>query len=100
MSLFRRRTPPPSSPEAGHVPPPGPAPAMEQAPDHDLVARAQRGDRAAFAALYDRYLNGVYRYCYRLLGSREAAEDANTEVFLRALAALPGYRAGSYRSWL
>lgn len=68
--------------------------------DEELVARAQAGDREAFAALYDRYLPGIYRYCLRLLGSREAAEDTNTEVFMRALAALPAYRAGAFRSWL
>lgn len=73
---------------------------MTPASDEELVARAQAGDREAFATLYDRYLPGVFRYCYRLLGSREAAEDANTEVFMRALAALPVYRAGSFRSWL
>ena len=70
------------------------------APDEELVARAQRGDRDAFGALYDRYLPRVYAYCYRVLGEREAAEDANTEVFMRALNALPAYRAGSFRSWL
>lgn len=68
--------------------------------DEELVALAQRGDREAFGALYDRYLPRVYGYCYRLLGEREAAEDANTDVFMRALAALPAYRAGSFRSWL
>jgi RNA polymerase sigma-70 factor (ECF subfamily) len=68
--------------------------------DEELVARAQAGEREAFGALYDRYLPRVYGYCYRLLGSREAAEDANTEVFMRALAALPTYRSGSFRSWL
>jgi RNA polymerase sigma-70 factor (ECF subfamily) len=68
--------------------------------DEALVALAQGGEREAFAALYDRYLPPVYGYCYRLLGEREAAEDANTEVFLRALAALPAYRAGSFRGWL
>jgi DNA-directed RNA polymerase specialized sigma24 family protein len=35
-----------------------------------------------------------------MLGTREAAEDANTEIFMRALAALPAYRAGEFRSWL
>jgi RNA polymerase sigma-70 factor (ECF subfamily) len=68
--------------------------------DEDLVVSAQRGERAAFGALYDRYLPRVYAYCYRLLGNREAAEDANTEVFMRALTALPAYRAGSFRSWV
>ena len=68
--------------------------------DEELAARAQRGDREAFGALYDRYLPRVYGYCHRLLGEREAAEDANAEVFMRALAALPAYRTGSFRSWL
>ncbi|HEU0116576.1 MAG TPA: sigma-70 family RNA polymerase sigma factor, partial [Thermomicrobiales bacterium] len=68
--------------------------------DERLVERAQRGEREAFAALYDRYLPRVYGYCLRLLGSREAAEDANADVFMRALIALQGYRAGSFRSWL
>jgi RNA polymerase sigma-70 factor (ECF subfamily) len=68
--------------------------------DEDLVARAQQGEREAFGALYDRYLPRVYAYCYRLLGEREAAEDANTEVFMRTLSALPAYHVGSFRSWL
>ncbi|HEU0113062.1 MAG TPA: sigma-70 family RNA polymerase sigma factor [Thermomicrobiales bacterium] len=68
--------------------------------DERLVERAQRGEREAFAALYDRYLPRVYGYCLRLLGSREAAEDANADVFMRALIGLPGFRAGSFRSWL
>jgi RNA polymerase sigma-70 factor (ECF subfamily) len=64
-----------------------------------LVARAQV-DRAAFAPLYERYLDPVYRYCYRRLGTREAAEDATSVVFAKALAALPEYRAGSFPAWL
>jgi RNA polymerase sigma-70 factor (ECF subfamily) len=68
--------------------------------DEELVAWVQRGEREAFGVLYDRYLPRVYAYCYRLLGQREAAEDTNTEVFMRALAALPVFRAGSFRSWL
>jgi RNA polymerase sigma-70 factor (ECF subfamily) len=68
--------------------------------DEELVARAQQGEREAFGVLYDRYLSRVYAYCYRLLGEREAAEDANTEVFMRTLSALPTYHVGSFRSWL
>ena len=84
MPQFRRRSPPWNA----------------ATPDDELVAQAQRGEREAFAALYDRYLARVYGYCCRLLGAREAAEDATTEVFMRALAALPAYRTGSFRSWL
>jgi RNA polymerase sigma-70 factor (ECF subfamily) len=69
--------------------------------DDALVSAAQRDSRA-FAALYLRYVDPVYRYCDRRLGSREAAEDATSLVFAKALAALPRYRtsSGSFRSWL
>jgi RNA polymerase sigma factor (sigma-70 family) len=84
MVLSRRRSPPQSA----------------ITPDEDLVARAQRGDREAFATLYNRYLPRVYGYCCRMLSEREAAEDATTDVFMRALSGLPSCRAGSFRSWL
>jgi RNA polymerase sigma-70 factor (ECF subfamily) len=66
-----------------------------------LVARAQH-NRQDFALLYRQYLPHVYRYCYRRLGSREAAEDATSQVFAQALAAFPRFedRGGSFRSWL
>lgn len=68
--------------------------------DEALVIYAQGGEREAFGALYDRYLPRFHGYCYQLLGNREAAEDATTEVFLRALAALPAFSTGSFRAWL
>lgn len=81
----------------------GPAvpPAGDRADPSDgvLVAAAQ-ADRQAFAPLYDRYVDPVYRYCLRRLGSREAAEDATSQVFAKALAALPAYRDRSFRGWL
>ncbi len=69
------------------------------ADDAALFAHAQR-DREAFGSLYDRYAEPVYRYCYRRLGSHEAAADATSQTFLKALAALPRYRAESFRGWL
>lgn len=71
----------------------------DEAEDAALVAAARR-DRRAFAPLYRRYVDPVYRYCHRRLGSREAAEDVTSLVFARALVALPGYRDGSFRGWL
>lgn len=67
--------------------------------DLQQVARAQR-DPAAFEPLYDRYLDQIYAFCYRRLGSREPAEDATSQVFVRAIAALPGFQAISFRGWL
>src|SRR5215208_792054 len=63
---------------------------------------AAKADLRDFAPLYARYFDPVYRYCYRRLGHPEAAADATSHVFAKALAALPGYRedAPSFRSWL
>jgi RNA polymerase sigma-70 factor (ECF subfamily) len=71
-------------------------------PDDDarLAAGAKR-DPAAFAALYRRYVDAVYRYCYHRMGTREQAEDATSQVFLKVLAGLPTRREEeSFRSWL
>lgn len=70
-----------------------------QPTDQTLVEAAQR-DPAQFAALYDRYLDPIYAYCDRRLGTRELTEDATSQVFLQALAALPKFRAHSFRAWL
>ncbi len=63
------------------------------------IALAQR-DPAAFAPLYEHYADDVYRYCFRRLGNPEAAADATSRVFARALSALPRYHDRSFRSWL
>jgi RNA polymerase sigma-70 factor (ECF subfamily) len=69
--------------------------------DAELVAAALI-DRAAFAPLYQQYVDPVFRYCLRRLGNRESAEDATSMVFARVLAGLAGYREGqaTFRSWL
>ena len=69
--------------------------------DARVVALA-KSDLRAFAPLYARYFDPVYRYCYRRLGHPEAAADAAAQVFAKALAGLSGYRedAPSFRSWL
>jgi RNA polymerase sigma-70 factor (ECF subfamily) len=78
-----------------------PQPANQSASDADLVAMA-RYDRQGFALIYARYLDPVHRYCYRRLGSREAAEDATSLIFAKAWQALPRLqlKQASFRSWL
>lgn len=56
-----------------------------------LVERAGDGDRQAFAALYDRYLDQVYGYIRRRVGRREVAEDLCSEVFLNALRSIGSF---------
>lgn len=54
-----------------------------------LVARATRGDAAAFDALVRRHLPGALIAAERLLGERADAEDLVQDAFLRALDRLP-----------
>jgi len=51
-------------------------------PDADLFARWQRGDEEAFEALVRRHQLRVFRLLWRMLGSREEAEDVAQEAFL------------------
>jgi len=50
--------------------------------DAALLARIAAGDQTAFAVLYDRHSAPLYRRTRRLLGEREAAEDAVQTAFL------------------
>jgi len=57
---------------------------VEDFEDLDLWRRSQTGDRDAFAALFDRYANAVYRFCFRSTVDWAAAEDLTSTVFLEA----------------
>ena len=46
-----------------------------------LLTRVARGDRVAFAELYDRYASAVYGACLRVLRETQAAEDAAQDAF-------------------
>jgi RNA polymerase sigma-70 factor (ECF subfamily) len=85
----------PENPAAGATVP-SPHAGLE---DAALVAAA-RTDPRAFTTLYERYADRVHRYCYLKLGSREAAEDATSQVFLEALDDLGRYRGGYFAGWL
>jgi RNA polymerase sigma-70 factor (ECF subfamily) len=48
----------------------------------ELLRRSADGDEEAFVALYRRFQGGIYRFAWRMTGSREAAEDVTQETFL------------------
>jgi RNA polymerase sigma-70 factor (ECF subfamily) len=79
-----------------------PAALDESFTDDGLVMRA-RGDRSAFAALYDHYYPRVLRYCLRRLFVREVAEDVVADVFLQIARSLRGFEGATqtdFRRWL
>jgi RNA polymerase sigma-70 factor (ECF subfamily) len=66
-----------------------------------LVRAAQQGDRPAFAALVEAYWDRLYRFLYQLTRDRHQAEDLAQEAFLKALANLDRFAAGTnFRAWL
>ncbi len=73
--------------------------------DADLI-RAAQADPAEFAAVYERYVDPIYRYCVTRVGSPADAEDATSQTFARAFGALSTFRSrpdlagGGVRSWL
>ena len=57
--------------------------------DEQLVALFRAGHEEAFRAIHDRYRQRLFAYTRQMLaGSRQDAEDALQDVFVRAYAAL------------
>jgi RNA polymerase sigma-70 factor (ECF subfamily) len=67
----------------------------------DVVARAQRGDRAAFAELFRRHRGDVARLVFRMLGPSADSEDVVQEVFLQVHRSLAEFRGqAKFSTWL
>jgi RNA polymerase sigma-70 factor (ECF subfamily) len=60
--------------------------------DRDLMLRYQRGDAAAFQALYERHKAPLYRYFRRQVTDAQAAADLFQETWTRIIAARRRYR--------
>jgi len=66
-----------------------------------LVGRARAGDMAAFDGLMQAVEERVVSIAWRMLGTKDQAQDAAQEVFLRMFRHLATYRTGSdFRSWV
>jgi RNA polymerase sigma-70 factor (ECF subfamily) len=76
--------------------------AVAWGPVPDVIERARGGDRAAFAELYDSYVDSVYRYLLYRVREPADAEDLASEVFTRAFANIHRYRwqGKSFLAWL
>src|SRR5437868_1345055 len=81
----------------GHVP----VAALRLLGDEALAQRVADGDGQAFAALYRRHHQALYRYCRAILGNAEDAADALQNTMAAALRALPGeQRELRIKPWL
>jgi RNA polymerase sigma factor (sigma-70 family) len=69
--------------------------------DAAIARRAGSGSRRAFAAIFERYNQDLYRYCAAILGNAEDAQDAVQNTMLKVLRALPGEeRELKLKPWL
>ncbi len=69
--------------------------------ESELIARAKRGDEAAFEALVTSYEKKVYATAYRYLGNEADAMDASQEVFIRVFRFLSRFNEdSSFSTWL
>lgn len=73
----------------------------ERAEDAVLARRAATGEAEAFGVLYDRYMSSVYRYVFYRVRNEAEAEDVTSDVFMRALRAMPSYEPRqAFLAWL
>src|SRR6202167_3815948 len=74
-------------------------PAPEEEPA--LVARARRGDLAAYDELVKRYQERIYATIYHMTSNHEDANDLAQESFIKAYSALKSFKGGSsFYTWL
>ena len=53
--------------------------------DEQLAVRLQHGDSQALTYIYERYKQGLFSFCFRLLGDGNSAEDVVHETFIKVL---------------
>ncbi|HEU4462882.1 MAG TPA: sigma-70 family RNA polymerase sigma factor [Solirubrobacterales bacterium] len=69
--------------------------------DERLTRRACGGDERAFAAIFRRYHQPLYRFCLAIVGNPEDAQDALQNTMVKVMRALPGEeRQIELKPWL
>ncbi|MHC4457286.1 MAG: RNA polymerase sigma factor [Planctomycetota bacterium] len=73
----------------------------QTASDGQLIAEA-RSNPAAFAQLYRRHYDAVFRYCVHRLFERQSAEDVTSQVFLSVVENFHRFKGTElqFRNWL
>jgi len=64
------------------------------------VARAKKGDQAAFEALFQRYESRIYKLICRMIGNADDAYDLTQDCFIKAYLALGRTNKLNFSAWL
>jgi len=68
----------------------------------NLVSRAKKRDQEAFGALYDEYVDPIFRYVYYKVGNFAESQDLTGQAFLKAFENIDSFemRDVAFSSWL
>ena len=67
----------------------------------EVLARVREGDTDAWGDLYRQYAAAIFRFCRRALPTKEDAEDATTEIFVKVKQKLGTYDSSRpFTAWL
>jgi RNA polymerase sigma factor (sigma-70 family) len=67
----------------------------------ELIVRARTGDTQAWGDLYREFAPAIFRFCRRAMPTREDAEDATMEIFMKLRDKLEQYdQTRSFTAWL
>jgi RNA polymerase sigma-70 factor (ECF subfamily) len=79
-----------------------PVPGSSDVVDEGALVAAAKRDPREFGPLYELYVDRIYRFAYRRVGTHHEAEDITAQTFQQALQALPAYewRGLPFGAWL
>jgi RNA polymerase sigma-70 factor, ECF subfamily len=60
----------------------------------------RKGSAEAFKILFEKYRTRVYRFCLRMLGDPDQAQDAFQETFIRVYDHRMDFRGSNFSAWL
>src|SRR5260370_22363325 len=82
------------------APRPGRMSAPGKTESREAITRAKAGDAEAWGEVYREYAPAIFRFCRRALPTREDAEDATTEIFMKLRDKLVQYdQSRSFSAW-
>ena len=69
--------------------------------ERERIAQAQAGNAEAWGELYRQYAPAIFRFCRRAMPTREDAEDATMDIFIKVRQKLSQYDSSrSFSAWL
>ncbi len=73
---------------------------MPQSDIERVIIGCKNGDEGCFAQIVDIYGRRCFGYFYRLTSNRDLSEELLSELFVKLVEKIGGYRGGSFDGWI